>query len=183
MLERERFLSYRITDPSLYSRRPTRFALLLRRARGADITTLRDSSLPRPLIKRFPSLPIEGLLSLSGSWSLARRFGIGSVHFKGDQLELAKRARRSGLFTIYSAHTREDLRRARGARIHLITYSPIFPSPKKGAPLGLRELRRVTRRYKNIIALGGIISRREIGGVRRVGARGFASIRYFMGGE
>ncbi len=177
-----RHVSYKITDPAYYSRKPTRFLVRLRRSRPAHITSLRDKSNPRlqKLAKRFKTVPISTLKVLHADFFLARRLGFGAVHLAGSQLHLARRARSRGMVVLYSAHTPRDLKEARRQRVHLLTYSPVFHSPGKGEPIGLRALRRATRRHKNIIALGGITSRKEIRRVLRAGALGYASIRGFF---
>ncbi len=178
-LQKSSFLAYKITDPVYYSQSPTTFFKVLRRSKQAHITTLRDKTHPRlrTLAGRYHK--VQGCSCLNQHFKLARRFGFSCVHFTGSQLELAKRARRAGFFTIYSTHTFKELALARKYRIDLVTFSPIFPTPGKGRLLGVKILRKATSRYKNIIALGGIVKRREVHAVRRAGARGFASIRYF----
>ncbi|MRI83177.1 MAG: hypothetical protein C6I00_02025 [Nitratiruptor sp.] len=175
-------LLYKITDPALYGRNPTRFFKGLKSSKRADIVALRDKRNPklRSLVARFAAYPHDALPCLSGNFPLARRFALPCFHAPGNQLQVAKRARRAGWLTIYSAHTLQELRKAKGARIHLITYSPIFPTPNKGAPLGLKALRRASYVSKNLLALGGILHERQIRQAHRHGARGAAAIRYFF---
>ena len=59
-----------------------------------------------------------------------------------------------------------------------ITFSPIFDSKgRKG--LGIEMLNKVAYIHKNTIALGGIISEKEIKEIKNSKAIGFGSIRYF----
>ena len=59
-----------------------------------------------------------------------------------------------------------------------ITFSPIFES-KNRKGLGVEILDEIYKIHQNIIALGGIISDREVEKIKTSKAVGFASIRYF----
>ena len=62
----------------------------------------------------------------------------------------------------------------------MITFSPIFHSPNKGEPKGVEELKRVAFLLSiPVIALGGIVTQKQIGLSKQSGAKGFASIRWF----
>ena len=59
-----------------------------------------------------------------------------------------------------------------------ITFSPIFDSKgRKGK--GIDFLNKITDLHPNVIALGGIISDKEVKKIKNSKALGFASIRYF----
>ena len=59
-----------------------------------------------------------------------------------------------------------------------ITFSPIFNSKgRKG--VGIDFLNKVCEIHSNVIALGGIISNKEVKKIKNSKAVGFASIRYF----
>jgi thiamine-phosphate pyrophosphorylase len=78
---------------------------------------------------------------------------------------------------IVSTHTKDEIIKAKNA--DFITFSPIFDSKgRKG--LGTEILNRVTQFHKNVIALGGIISEKEVEEIKKTKACGFASIRYFF---
>jgi len=177
-----RFLSYKITDPSLYSRHPLTFKKRLILSKKADMTLLRDKTNPklRYLAKHFKNCRIDSLKLISSDLNIARRFAYAGIHLPSSSLHRIYRARASGLLVVASTHNENELRQARKGRAHLITYSPIFSTPGKGAPKGVRALRKKML-YKNIIALGGIVGKREIVAVRRSQAAGFAAIRYFLG--
>ena len=177
-MQKNSFLAYKITDPAYYSHNPTRLFSTLMRTKSADLVTLRDKHNPK--LKKLAKRMATRGGCLNQNFTLARRVGIRCVHFTSSQLQEAKRARRAGFFTIFSAHTFKELKDARRARIHLVTFSPIFASPGKGAPLGVRVLRKAVVKHKNIIALGGIVSVKSIHSVKRTKACGFASIRAFV---
>jgi thiamine-phosphate pyrophosphorylase len=62
----------------------------------------------------------------------------------------------------------------------MATFSPIFETPGKGAPVGLEVLKSVTSEVSiPVLALGGILTEAQISACERSGASGFASIRYF----
>lgn len=78
-----------------------------------------------------------------------------------------------------SAHTLEKAKTAKKQGANFVTFSPIFHSPNKGKPVGLKVLHKVCEKLKPfpIIALGGIdeTNYRE---VLRI-ASGLAAIRFF----
>jgi thiamine-phosphate pyrophosphorylase len=96
------------------------------------------------------------------------------------QFDEIKYAKSRGLFVVISTHTLEGAIRAEFLGADMITISPIFHSPNKGEPLGLLKLQDICSAVKiPVIALGGIISQEQIDECEKVGADGFASIRYF----
>jgi thiamine-phosphate pyrophosphorylase len=78
---------------------------------------------------------------------------------------------------IASTHNIEEIQKAKKA--DFITFSPIFDSKgRKG--LGIEKLNEICTYHPNVIALGGIISKKEIEKIKKSKAVGFASIRYFL---
>jgi thiamine-phosphate pyrophosphorylase len=77
-----------------------------------------------------------------------------------------------------SAHTLSEVVSAKRQGADFVTFSPIFQSPNKGAPLGLNELKKVCARLKSfpVVALGGVdeTNYREVLQI----AGGFAAIRF-----
>jgi len=59
-----------------------------------------------------------------------------------------------------------------------ITFSPIFES-KNRKGLGVEILEEISKIHPNVIALGGIISYKEVEKIKGK-AKGFGSIRYFL---
>ncbi|HEX8399619.1 MAG TPA: thiamine phosphate synthase [Pyrinomonadaceae bacterium] len=79
-----------------------------------------------------------------------------------------------------SAHTLEDVLRAKNEAADFATFSPIFSTPNKGEPQGLAKLREVCAAAKPfpIVALGGI-DETNFESALKVGAQGVAAIRLF----
>jgi len=85
------------------------------------------------------------------------------------------------LYVIISTHTHEEALKAQTLGADAITYSPIFPSPNKGEPKGLEDLKEIVDKIEiPIFALGGITTEEQVNTVLATGAYGFASIRYFI---
>ncbi|MFZ2967861.1 MAG: thiamine phosphate synthase [Sulfuricurvum sp.] len=183
------FFSYLITDPALY---------------GTDVDTL-NVSLPWVLSKVVPDFAlfrdkttaIYPLLAhrfiricrqygvqkiiLHGDYSLAHRLGADGVHLMSTQCDAIAAAKALGLYVIISTHTHQEGQNAYHLGADAITYSPIFPSPNKGTPKGLEDLKEIVAKIElPIFALGGITTQAQITAVKECGAYGFASIRYFI---
>jgi thiamine-phosphate pyrophosphorylase len=78
---------------------------------------------------------------------------------------------------IVSTHTLEEVKKS--LKADFITFSPVFDSKgRKG--LGIKKLNEICANRKNVIALGGITSDREVEKVKNSKAAGFAGIRYFF---
>jgi len=60
-----------------------------------------------------------------------------------------------------------------------ITFSPIFKSKGRDG-VGIEKLNEICSIHPKVIALGGIISEKEIKKVKKSKATGFGSIRYFL---
>ena len=96
------------------------------------------------------------------------------IHLTSSKLNLIKDFENK--LIIASTHSIEEVKIAQKA--DFITFSPIFDSKgRKG--LGTKILEEVFKYHKRIIALGGIISQKEIKEIKNSKALGFASIRYF----
>ncbi|BCD60425.1 thiamine-phosphate pyrophosphorylase [Nitratiruptor sp. YY08-14] len=111
---------------------------------------------------------------------LARRYRFFGIHIPSNEFEKIVRAKRAGLMTFVSTHSQEEIEKALHLGADFVTFSPIFSTPGKGKPKGLRALRNVCKKFpKRVIALGGIVGYKQIRKVLRAKAVGFASIRYF----
>ncbi len=108
---------------------------------------------------------------------LFRRFRFDGIHLTSKQFDSIKKMRLLGNVVI-STHTMQELHKARRLRAFAATYSPIFYTPNKGEPKGIYALRKIPKGMR-IIALGGIVSKKEINRLKRYNLYGFASIRYF----
>lgn len=78
-----------------------------------------------------------------------------------------------------STHTIEEAETAKRGGADFVTFSPIFATPRKGAPKGLDALREVCEKSKPfpVIALGGI-NETNFKSILDAGASGFAAIRF-----
>jgi thiamine-phosphate pyrophosphorylase len=79
--------------------------------------------------------------------------------------------------TIASTHNPQEVLKAKKA--DFITFSPVFDS-KNRPGLGIKTLNQICTLHPKVIALGGIVSQKEIKEIKKSKAIGFASIRYFF---
>ena len=149
--------------------------------RTINIAAFRDKTTPKICslalaMKR--TCKAKGIkLYINQDIKLFRRFCFDGVHLTSRQFDSIKRMRLLG-DVVVSTHTIQELQRAKKLRSFAATYSPIFYTPNKGEPKGIYALRRVPKGMK-IIALGGIVGKKEINKLKRYKLFGFASIRYF----
>jgi thiamine-phosphate pyrophosphorylase len=106
------------------------------------------------------------------------------IHLTSSQIEAIPKAKFFNLFTIVSTHSLSEVKEAERLGADMITFSPIYETPNKGKPKGVDALREIVLRVKiPVIALGGILTDKQIEECRIAGAKGFASIRYFLNKE
>lgn len=126
---------------------------------------------------------IEGFLNLANTASsifFAKKYGLVGVHIKEAQIHTIGNAVDEGMKVFYSAHYDTQVQEALSLGANFVTLSPIFPTPHKGTPLGLKYLDGIDTKFKkHLFALGGILTQEQINQVRLSGVRGFGSIRYF----
>ena len=117
---------------------------------------------------------------LHGDYLLAYSLKAEGVHLRSTQFEDIRRAKDLGLFVIISTHTVDEVIKAEKLGADMVTLSPVFDSPNKGLALGVQELKKAVLSVSiPVIALGGILTQKQIDVCQDVGAAGFASIRYF----
>ncbi len=117
---------------------------------------------------------------LHSNYQLANKLKADGVHLTSSQFSDIKEAKDLGLFVIISTHSLEEALEAQKLGVDLVTFSPIFATPNKGEPKGVEELKRVVSKLSiGVIALGGVLSSKQIESCQKCGALGFASIRYF----
>ena len=117
---------------------------------------------------------------LHSDYLLAAKLHADGVHLTSTQLDDIKKAKDLGLFVVASTHTQGEAQKAESFGADMITFSPIFKTPNKGKPVGIKCLKNVISSLQiPVIALGGIITQEQIDSCVEVGAKGFASIRYF----
>ena len=177
------FISYFITDTTLNNSLDTIF-----HSNKIDIVCLRDKLTPN--IKEVSNIFIEQareanipLILINSYIDIAIEQNYDGVHLTSTQFDLIKKAKLNNLFTIISCHNESDIQKAYSLGANGVTYSPIFYKKDKGKPKGIENLKKVVKKFQKddfiIIALGGIISDKEVKLIRSTDAKGFASIRYF----
>jgi thiamine-phosphate pyrophosphorylase len=177
-------LSYAITDASTLN-----FASLeedmQRFAKRADMILYRDkqnreyTADAKRFIDTAKKYTFEKIL-LHNDFLLADTLKADGVHFSSDNINKIPLAKQRGLFVILSTHTLEEAKRAEALGADMITFSPVFDTPGKGAPVGLGKLSKIVSSVSiPVIALGGILTEEQIKACEDAGATGFASIRYF----
>jgi thiamine-phosphate pyrophosphorylase len=180
---------YLVSDPSFYP--PFRFANAFARSyrlRRPDFICLRDKTASHyeALARRFTFLArrYKARLILHGDWRLAKRLKADGVHLRADQWREIKAASRTRLIAIASCHSENEARRAIANGADYVTLSPIFASPKKGEAKGAAFLNALDPTIRRrTIALGGVVSDREVAALEKTGVFAFASIRYFIRSE
>lgn len=182
--------TYLITDPKYYTNNTNQFKKNLTKAlekNKIDITCFRDKEssnfkeLASIFVEVCKSFKIKKVL-INSNLELAKDLKTTGVHLNSKQFNKIKEAKDLGLFVIISCHNKEDIEKAKKLNVDAITYSPVFRTPNKGEPLGIKKFEEVVNLYKdmNIIALGGIINDKEIAQIKKTKAYAFASIRYFI---
>jgi thiamine-phosphate pyrophosphorylase len=97
------------------------------------------------------------------------------IHLPSSKIELIDNFKNK--ITITSTHSVDEVLKASNS--DYITFSPIFESKgRKG--VGVEKLNEICKLHDNVIALGGIVSEKEIKEIKNSCAKGFASIRYFF---
>ncbi len=175
---------YLITDPEYYTTSPIRFKKRLVRAierHAPDMILFRQKTAPHYRTLAFAAKTVakryKKPLYISGDVQLSRHLRAG-IHFTSWQFDDLTRYPKHD--AIISTHTFEELTRAKKCRARYATFSPIFATPNKGEPKGVRSLRKALYLHRGVIALGGITSRSHLHSVKRARPAAFASIRYFV---
>ncbi len=181
--------SYLITDPSLYGSTPDALEFSLHAVFSRtlpDFVLLRDKqsddydALARTFVRVCRVHDVAHVL-LHRDYRLAHILGADGVHLTSTQFEAIAEAKTLGLYVIISTHTHDEALRGQNLGADAITYSPIFPSPGKGEPKSLEDLKEIVAKIDiPVFALGGIVTTEQINAVEKCGACGFASIRYFV---
>lgn len=183
--------SYLITDPKYYTNNPDTFQNILQstiNTHSLDMICFRDkiSSNYEDLAKIFVSsaknMGIKHIY-LNTDYNLASKLNAHGVHLTSTQFDDIQKAKAFGLQVIISCHNEDDINRAIDNGADYITYSPIYKTPNKGEPKGIKNLREICKKYSmiKIIALGGILDNFQVEELEKeTNAYGFASIRYFV---
>ena len=172
-------IRYAITDPKYYS-----LKYLQHLNNKTDYILLRDKTTNdyKSLAKEFMQASKEFSYKkmLHQDYMLAHNLGAFGVHLTSNQFNDISKAKELGLFVVISTHSFSQIELAQKLGANAVTFSPIFKTPNKGEPKGINALKDAIKRFDiKIIALGGIVSDKEIEQVKATKAWGFASIRYF----
>ena len=175
-------LAYAITDPTTLNF-DTLTSDLVRFSHKASMIVYRDKSTKNydENAKLFVSAAKDfDKVLLHGDYILAKQYHADGVHLKSTQFEDIRKAKALGLFVIVSTHSKAEAKEAEALGADMITFSPVFHTPNKGKAVGLECLNEVVSSVRiPVLALGGILTQRQIDACADVGAKGFASIRYF----
>lgn len=150
---------------------------------GIRAIQLRDKHSPgRDLLRAAQSLraltkSFGALLFLNGRVDVARACGADGVHLGVNELPpgAARALLGESALIGYSAHTAAECQAVKGT--DFMTFSPVFPSPGKGQPVGVEGLRGAVRAAAApLIALGGM-TEENVAFSLQAGAQGVAVIR------
>ncbi len=180
---------YLITDPASYTSNSTEVIQKLLHVKAKyqpDYICLRDkttsdyTSLSKAVANAFLQ-DAKTKLYLHTDFKLAYELRCDGVHLPSNSLHVIENAKALGLEVIVSTHTLEEIIEAEKRGADAITFSPIFPTPNKGKPLGLEKLKEINDKiHIKCFALGGIINAEQVKACEEVGVYGFASIRFFL---
>ena len=155
------------------------------RAARVDAVQIREKAADDRTVARLAEEAIRTLegvcrVLVSGRADIALATGADGVHLPGSGLpELSvRRLIGAGRLIGRSAHTLDEVERARDAGADYVYLSPIFETPGKGPALGLATLERAAGLGLPVVALGGITIDR-LPAVAAAGAAGVAGIRMF----
>lgn len=179
---------YLITSDEFYTSSPDTFRKTLQEQISKHLpqyALYRDKSNPnyKILAKHFIDICREyGDVKafLHGDYRLASELGATGVHLTSLQFDNIVMAKKLGLDVIVSTHTIEEVLKAHTLGADYVTYSPIFTTPNKGEPKGIKNLENLLDKTEiKVFALGGIVDQKQIEAISKTSVYGFASIRYF----
>jgi len=180
---------YLITDPKYYTTTPKQFGEALNRSLikyTPDFVCFRDkaSEDKRELLKVFESLTKGKQLKalINGSLELALEYGLDGVHLQASQQAMIEKVKNEGIIAVISCHSAMEAIDAFAKGADFVTLSPIFDTPNKGVPLGIEVFSDILAQIDKtkVFALGGIDDENKAAEIAKLGAFGFASIRYFV---
>ncbi|RUM70576.1 MAG: thiamine phosphate synthase [Sulfurovum sp.] len=177
-------IAYAITDPSTLNFHNLK-ADIKRFATKAGMIVYRDKLTSnyienaKKFIQEAKQYSFSKIL-LHSNYRLAYSLNADGVHLTSTQFDDIAKAKDLGLFVVVSTHSLEEALIAQSFGADMITFSPIFITPNKGKPKGIKELNRVASKLSiPLIALGGIITKKHLSLCKKSKAEGFASIRWF----
>jgi thiamine-phosphate pyrophosphorylase len=177
-------IAYAITDPTTLDFNNLSIDLE-RFSKRADMIVYRDKTIDdystraKEFIKSAKGYDFDKIL-IHQDIDLACLLKADGVHLTSSQFGSIVKAKFFKLFTVVSTHTLSEVKEAEKLGADMITFSPIFKTPNKKEPKGLKVLKEITSRTNiPVIALGGVLTDKQIEDCIKCGAYGFASIRYF----
>jgi len=179
---------YLITSRQFYTDTPAVFRSVLHeriRLHAPDFVLYRDKFDPNYAQQAEHAVEVcrqfEGVKSfVHQDPKLAQKLQADGVHLTSLQFDRIKEAKDLGLEVIVSTHTFDELHLAAKLYADYATFSPIFATPGKAEPKGVKMLAKAVRESDiRIFALGGIVSQMEVDAIQAANPYGFASIRYF----
>lgn len=179
---------YLITSPEFYTDTPSVFKKILHKqleVHQPEYALYRDKKNPNYDTQALDFVEVckkcKGIKSfIHQKIDLAKEIGATGVHLTSLQFGEIQRAKANGLEVIISTHTKKEVLQAQELGADAVTYSPIFPSPNKGKPKGVEDVKELLKQCNiKVFALGGIIKEEQIRLLEDIEIYGFASIRYF----
>lgn len=177
-----------------FSLQRNRILELLEQAASYDIPLfqLREKRLSAKLVFELASEAVEltarsrTRLLVNDRADIALAAGAAGVHLTESSLSAAvvRKTFPKDFLIGASTHSLESALAAKRAGADFVTYSPVFDSPGKSAPKGLRKLREICDALEDfpVLALGGV-DRSNFESVLASGAGGFAAIRFLNNPE
>lgn len=165
-------------------------------AAGVDWVQIREKQMPTRelcgLVEQAAALPEKGSarLLVNERLDVALACGTDGVHLPADSLPAAvvRRAVPEGWLVGVSCHSPEEVEDAAREGAGFAVLGPIFATPGKDRPLGLKPLREACRRVEAaasgfpVLALGGV-NLENAGACLEAGAAGVAAIRLFQSAD
>jgi thiamine-phosphate pyrophosphorylase len=153
---------------------------------GVDLIQIREKDLTAHELFEFTlavlevranevAAPARPKILVNTRADVARVTGADGVHLPAS----APRETLAGLLVARSCHTLEEVK---ASTADLVTFGPVFESPGKGPPVGLRALEQACRLRENVYALGGV-NWDNAADCMHAGAFGIAGIRLFQAPE
>jgi len=182
-MSKAQFKKILITD-QFYSNNPKRFAFLLYRAlrkKRADFVVLRDKKNKKllPIAKAILKIAkiFNTKLLINQDINLYYKIKPFGIQLTSNQFNKIKSIKG---YKIISTHNEQEVKKATRLGANAVFYSPIFATPNKGEPKGIKNSQDIVKNNKiDIYALGGIILSKQIEQIQKTKAKGFASIRYW----
>jgi len=154
-------------------------------ASGLDCVQIREKDLPTrrlyDLCREAASVPRTARLLVNDRLDVALACGLDGIHLPAGRPGPERYRAVAGrpLVIGVSCHTVDEVRRAAAEGADFVLLGPVFSTPGKGPPLGLKILEEAARESVPVLALGGI-TLENARACMEAGAAGIAAIRLFQ---